>query len=66
MTNHEIAERFTRIADILEIEGENPFKVKAYRNAVNTIYELEDSLDDIAARNALETLPPPRSPPRRS
>jgi DNA polymerase (family X) len=57
MTNHEIAERFTRIADILEIEGENPFKVKAYRNAAATIYELDDSLEDIAARSALESLP---------
>jgi DNA polymerase (family 10) len=57
MTNHEIAERFTRIADILELQGENPFKVKAYRNATATIYELEDSLEDIAARNALESLP---------
>jgi DNA polymerase (family X) len=57
MTNHEIAQRFARIADILEVQGENPFKVKAYRNAVATIAELEDALEDIAARNALAELP---------
>ncbi|MDX1934854.1 MAG: DNA polymerase/3'-5' exonuclease PolX [Capsulimonadales bacterium] len=57
MTNHEIARRFQQIADILEIQGENPFKVRAYRKAVETIEDLDDSLADIAARNGLGDLP---------
>jgi DNA polymerase (family 10) len=56
MTNYEIAERFTQIADILEIQGENPFKVRAYRNASAVINELEDSLEEISARGKLGEL----------
>ena len=57
MTNHEIAQRFQRIADALEVQGENPFKIRAYRNAVEIIDELGEPLSDIAARNALEQIP---------
>jgi DNA polymerase (family X) len=31
--NHDIAEQFSRLADLLEVEGANPFRVRAYRNA---------------------------------
>jgi DNA polymerase (family 10) len=35
--NREIAERFDRLATLLEIEGSNPFRVRAYRNAARVI-----------------------------
>ncbi|WP_299873514.1 DNA polymerase/3'-5' exonuclease PolX [uncultured Cocleimonas sp.] len=35
--NTEIASFFERIADLLEIEDENPFRIRAYRNAARTI-----------------------------
>jgi DNA polymerase (family X) len=57
MTNYELALRFTRIADALEIQGENPFKLRAYRNASATIDDLEDSVAEIAARGKLADLP---------
>ncbi len=57
MTNHEIAQRFTRIGDILEIQGENAFKVRAYRRAAETIDELTEPLADIEARGALGEMP---------
>ncbi|GAB4458430.1 MAG: DNA polymerase/3'-5' exonuclease PolX [Armatimonadaceae bacterium] len=57
LTNFEIAERFVQIADILEIQGENPFKVRAYRTAASTINDLEDSLAEIAARGKLAEIP---------
>lgn len=57
MTNHEIARRFSRIGDILEIQGENPFKVRAYRRAAEAIDELVEPLADIDARGGLEDLP---------
>jgi DNA polymerase (family 10) len=38
--NAQIAERLDRYADLLEIEGENPFRVRAYRNAAFTIRAL--------------------------
>ncbi|HVK05043.1 MAG TPA: PHP domain-containing protein, partial [Armatimonadaceae bacterium] len=57
MTNHEIALRFARIADILEIQGENAFKVRAYRKAAETIAEMDESLADVEARGALGDIP---------
>ena len=56
MTNHEIARRFARIADVLEIQGENPFKVRAYRRAVDAIDALTEPLADIEARGGLENI----------
>jgi DNA polymerase (family X) len=37
MDNPAIARIFAEIADLLEIKGENPFKIRAYRNAADTI-----------------------------
>jgi len=37
MLNQDIAERFEELADFLEIKGENPFKIRAYRNAARII-----------------------------
>ncbi len=36
-SNNEIADLFDRLADLLEIEGANPFRVRAYRNAAREI-----------------------------
>lgn len=43
LTNKQIAEIFAKTADFLEIKGENPFKVRAYRNAARI---LENSAKD--------------------
>lgn len=53
MTNHEIARRFQQIADTLEIQGENPFKVRAYRRAVEAIERLTEPLAEIEERGEL-------------
>ncbi len=37
MTNKEIALHFALLADLLEVQGENPFKIKSYTNAAETI-----------------------------
>ena len=37
MDNLAIARVLTEIADLLEIKGENPFKIRAYRNAADTV-----------------------------
>jgi DNA polymerase (family 10) len=37
MTNADIAKKFSLTADLLDIKGENPFKVRAYRNAARLI-----------------------------
>ncbi|WJW76631.1 DNA polymerase/3'-5' exonuclease PolX [Thiohalobacter sp. IOR34] len=38
--NEDIARIFDQIADLLEIEGANPFRIRAYRNASRTLREL--------------------------
>jgi len=52
LNNRQIAERFERLADLLEIEGENPFRVRAYRNAAETIRGLSSALVGLVADGA--------------
>jgi DNA polymerase (family X) len=49
MQNADVARMFDDLADLLEIQGANPFRVRAYRNASRTIDALSESLADIAA-----------------
>ncbi len=56
--NTEIAAIFDQIADLLEIEGANPFRVRAYRNAARTIGMLGRSVQAMVAQGAdLDALP---------
>ncbi len=48
--NADIAAAFDEIADLLEIKGENPFRVRAYRNAARTLAELGEELRDKVER----------------
>ncbi len=48
--NSDIAEIFNEIADLLEIQGDNPFRVRAYRNASRSVSSLER--DDPMLTNA--------------
>lgn len=48
--NQDIAEIFEKVADLLEIEGANPFRVRAYRNAARVVSGMSQSLADLAAR----------------
>jgi len=45
--NRDIAEIFNQMADLLEIEGANQFRVRAYRNAARTIDNLPQSAADM-------------------
>jgi len=47
MRNSEIAQIFRDIADILEIKGENPFRVRAYQKAVRTLENLPEEVEKI-------------------
>ncbi len=49
MKNTEIAAAFDLVADILEFQAANPFRVRAYRNAARTIGDLSEPLEKIAA-----------------
>lgn len=45
--NKDIADIFDRLAVLLELEGENPFRVRAYRNAAATVENLPQNLEEM-------------------
>ncbi len=47
VVNEDIASIFNKVAAFYEIKGENPFKVRAYRNAARTIQNLGTSIVDM-------------------
>lgn len=49
MTNSQLAAAFTLIGDILDFQGANPFRVRAYRNAARTIGDYPEPLAPLAA-----------------
>jgi DNA polymerase (family 10) len=57
VTNRQIAEVLANIADILEFQNANPYRIQAYRNAARGVLELEESASALLARGA--TLPVP-------
>jgi DNA polymerase (family 10) len=57
MTNREVAVVLERIADILQIKEENPFKVRAYRKAAATIYHLDVDLNILLQEKKLQAIP---------
>ena len=44
LENADVAELLDKLADLLEIEGANPFRVRAYRTAARTVRDLPQSL----------------------
>ncbi len=57
MKNKDIAALFGEIADILELRGENVFRINAYRRGAQTVEGLARPIEDAAAENALTELP---------
>jgi len=53
MNNKEIAGVFTDIADLLELKGENQFKIRAYQKAVRSIEHLPVELEQLAKEEKL-------------
>lgn len=57
MKNTEIAEIFSKIADILELKEENIFKINAYRKASRVLKDLKDDVEDLQKEHRLKDLP---------
>ena len=58
MENKSIADILTEIADVLDIQGENPFRVRSYRNAARTIADMSQSVKALIKSGAkLEEIP---------
>jgi DNA polymerase (family X) len=52
LSNAEIAHRLTSLAQLLSTQRENPFKIKAYRRAAETITHLPESIDALVRSGA--------------
>jgi DNA polymerase (family 10) len=56
--NNDVADIFDEVADLLEIKGDNPFRVRAYRNAARTVAGLSRSVADLAGqKKGLDGIP---------
>ncbi len=56
MDNRTIAQVFGQIADLLEVKGENAFKIRAYRSAADTLANWPDPIDRLDERQ-LRSIP---------
>lgn len=54
MRNNEVAEVFGEIADLLEIKGENPFRIRAYRRAGQNIEGLPKDIENFSREELLK------------
>lgn len=43
MENPEVAQIFEEVADLLDLQGANPFRIRAYRGAARTVRDLSDT-----------------------
>lgn len=54
MDNADIARVFGQIADLLEIKGANPFKIRAYRNAADIVATTPEQIVDLSDEDLLD------------
>jgi len=53
MRNKEIASTFNLLASLMELHGENTFKIRSYQNAYQTIRRLPDELSSMSSEEML-------------
>ena len=56
MDNEAIAERFTRLANLMEIRGDDQFRIRSYRNAAEVIETWPTPLGTIAREEGVKGL----------
>src|SRR6266567_5407850 len=57
VTNRQIAEVLSSIANLLEFQNSNPYRIQAYRNAARGVLDLQEPAAELIARR--ESLPVP-------
>jgi DNA polymerase (family 10) len=57
VTNRQIAEVLSSVADLLESQNNNPYRIQAYRNAARGVLDLQEAIVDIIARGETLRLP---------
>lgn len=55
-TNREVAARLDEVANLLDEQGANPYRVQAYRRAAATVRALQESVADIAHKDGIAGL----------
>ncbi len=55
-TNKEIAKMLEELADLMEINGENKYKIRAYSNAGRKIMSISEDIDILVKENRLKDL----------
>ena len=61
--NAEVVDIFNEVVDLLELEGANRFRVRAYRNAAGTIGGTAQNLPDMAVSHTRRSFPSRTPPP---
>ena len=49
MNNEKIAQTLEQLADLMEFQGANAFRLRAYRNGARNIREMTDSISQMVA-----------------
>ena len=57
MKNSEVAKVFQDIADLLELKGENQFKIKAYQKVIRSIEYLPVEVEQLVKEDRLKEIP---------
>jgi len=57
MKNAEISELFSEMADIMEILGDDPFRINSYRKVARVIGDMPTDVDEMLATGKLEDTP---------
>jgi DNA polymerase (family 10) len=57
MRNEEIGRLFEEIADILELQGENRFRINAYRRGAQSITHASQDISSLAREGSLSSIP---------
>ena len=54
--NAEVARLFRDVADLLELQGANPFRIRAYQGAARTVEELPRPVEELVRRGGRKSL----------
>ncbi|HUW23243.1 MAG TPA: DNA polymerase/3'-5' exonuclease PolX [bacterium] len=57
MKNKEVVKLLQEIGQLLELKGENPFRVRSYEKAAQNIASLTEPIEKFASNDRLETIP---------
>ena len=57
MNNTEVARVFQDIAVLLELKGENPFKIRAYQKVARSVEHLPVEVEQLVAEDSLKEVP---------